>query len=405
MELRNIDVGASPRATGWTRLSGDVCYGDRPSGSECYWIEVPDAAASALSTTGDAWVAWLAPLAATLGETLHIRLPCDAMLLSNIRELARVWAAWYPELTTLDLDAEIAPSGNQATGARTGSFFSGGVDSFFTALTHVNDGSASQTPDIDDHLVVWGFDIPLENEQAFGRVLTSLTQAADAMGRRLVPVVTNLRSTRFGEADWSLLSHGAALAGVAHALAGTYRTVLIPSSAGYHDLAPKGSHPLTDPMLSSSTVRIVHDGPAFQRVAKTEYLVRHPLALRHLRVCYKDPTGGNCGRCNKCYRTMLTLEALGALETTGTFERRWLDLRRAGHVYCPNNYELREFRTILDLARRAGRDDIVRAVTRTLSRSPRRQRWVERARGFRNAPLVWRWALAWENRLLRGWIR
>jgi hypothetical protein len=406
MELRRVSVDESPRERGWVRLLAEVSYGNDNGRAESYWLEVPESEAGALSTSGDPWLVWLTPLAATVGEVLRVHVPCDPALLGAMREILNVWTAWYPDLmdVTLTAPAEVRAKEHPDGRRRTASFFSGGIDSFFTALTHDMRDGVAETFLIDDHLLVWGFDIPLSNGSAFARVSATVGQVAKAMGRRVVPVVTNLRETRFREADWSLVSHGPALAGVAHALAGTYGRVLIPSGAGYHDLEPWGSHPLTDAMMSSSRVRIVHDGSAFTRVQKTEYLARHPLVGRHLRVCHRDSSGGNCGRCNKCYRTMLALEALGALEQSEAFDRRWLDIRRAERIYCPNAYDVREFRSIVELARTVGRTDIARAVERTLRHSARRKRWVERVRGLRSTPVAWRWAPAWERRLLKGWI-
>jgi hypothetical protein len=400
VELRRTEILPSPRAAGWTRLAADVVYYDGVQ--EQYWLEVPDERGNAFSRAGDGWAVWLAPLALTLGEPLRLAVPCDAHLTSNVREVMRIWSAWFPDLRLVSLHADVAAP--EACGEHAASFFSGGVDSFFTALRHANGDGTPATEPIDDHLFVWGFDIPLGNEAGWRQALTSVTRAVEALGRRLVPVVTNVRETRYAHTDWSRLSHGAALAGIVHALGRTYRTGLIPSSAGYRDLRFWGSHPLTDPMLSSSQVRIVHDGAAFMRLEKTEYIAHHALVQQHLRVCYRDSGGGNCGRCNNCYRTMLALEALGVLGEYRTFDRRTLDLRRAERVYCPNDFDIRQFGYVRDLARRTGRRDIEHAVEQTLRASARRHRWVQRVRRLRDAPLAWRWAPAWERMLLRGWV-
>src|SRR6185369_13395024 len=95
--------------------------------------------ASALVASGDPWLAWLTPLAATIGEPLRIRVPCDATLLAGAREALAVWATWFPALTVVTLTADAVAEG--ARGTRTASFFSGGVDSYFTALSHSRDGS------------------------------------------------------------------------------------------------------------------------------------------------------------------------------------------------------------------------------------------------------------------------
>jgi len=101
---------------------------------------------------------------------------------------------------------------------------------------------------------------------------------------------------------------------------------------------------------------------------------------------------------------MLALEALGALERAETFDRRWLDLRRAERVYLPNDFDVRQFGYVLDLARAAGRDDIAHAVSRALRNSHRRERLIRFVRRLRDKPVAWRWAPAWEHRLLRAWI-
>ncbi|AHG88414.1 hypothetical protein J421_0877 [Gemmatirosa kalamazoonensis] len=400
MELSRPALRASPRRRGWTRLSAEVRHagGD----AEELWLEVPDAHAAALATAGDPFLAWLAPLAAVRGEPLRLDAETDRALLDNVREVLRVWRSWYPQLGDVALDAPPRPC---APGApRTASFFTGGVDSFFTALRHAAGDGTPTSVRIDDLVFVHGFDIPLANDAGFARAAASLERAADAMGKHLVLAATNLRETRFAATDWSKLSHGAALAGVAHALGARYGTVLIGSSAGYRDLRFWGSHPLTDPLFTSSRVRVVHDGPAFMRVEKTEYVARSPIALRHLRVCYQSPTGDNCGRCNGCYRTMLALEALGALDACATFDRAWLDLDQAGRIYCRRDFDVRQFGYVRDLARRCGRPDIEAAMDRSLRDSEKLTRGLARWKRIGHVPLLWRLGKARERRLLRGWI-
>jgi len=280
----------------------------------------------------------------------------------------------------------------------------GGVDSFFTALRHANGEGTPRTEEIDDLIFIHGYDIPLENGAAYSATLPVLERAAEELDRRLVVTATNLRATRFGATDWCRLSHGAALAAVGLALEPAYATCLIPSSAGYRDLRFWGSHPLTDPLFSTSTTRVVHDGPAFMRAEKTEYISTSNIALRALRVCWRSASSLNCNACNNCYRTMLTLEALGALGRCSTFDSGALDLRRAERIYCPHSYDIRQYGYVRDLAERNGRADIVRAVDRSLTGSARLKKRVDFLRGMRDRRILWRWAKPLEDRLLREWL-
>lgn len=399
---------ASPDRAGWTRLAARL-RSDADGLDESWWLEVADRDADALRVSGDPFLIWLAPVSAMRREPVRLEVAVDRELLEQVREVQRVWQTWFPECRAVAIDAathtavDTGPT-DPASAQRIASFFTGGVDSFFTALRHDADEGTPRTLRIDDLVYVHGFDVPLSNERAAATVIESLGQAATRLGKPLVVVRSNLRETSFARIDWPRHSHGAALAGVAHALSARYQTVLLGSSAGYGDLRFWGSHPLVDPMFHSSRLRVLHDGPAFMRVQKTEYVVRSPIARAHLRVCWKSERGDNCGQCNNCYRTMLSLESLGVLDDCGTFDRRTLDLSRVSRIFCRHDYDVRQFGYVRDLARREGRLDVAEAVERALSGSETLRRRLAFVHRLRDRRIVWRWARAWEARLLRDWI-
>lgn len=402
MRLHSIAMRESPRAPGWRRLEAWVEYDAERASPEEYWLEVPSPQASALVGTGDPWVAWLAPLAITLGEPLRIDAPVDARLLAGVREAVRIWTTWYPRLRASRVEALDGPVERfEDRGEHAASFFSGGVDSFFTALRHQR--NVTGLP-IDSLIFVWGFDIPLSNVAAWNTALSANATVARQLGLPVLPVVTNLRETRFARTDWTRLSHGPALAGIAQALGGAFGAVYLPSSASYRDLRPWGSHPETDVLFTSDRVRIIHDGAEWRRSEKTEYIAQSELALRHLRVCYQSSNGTNCSTCKRCYRTMLALEVVGALDRCATFDRGALDLRKAARVYCDSEPDIKQFGFVRELALRKGRNEIVRAIDSSLRRSTRMVRVVRFLRRLRDVPLLWRWAPAWERRLLRRWV-
>ena len=418
LTVADAAVRDSPERPGWARLTA-LLHSDVDGREEPLWIDVPAADAAGLRVSGDPFLAWLAPLAATRGEALRLEAPVDAQLLLQVREVLRIWHIWYPQLADVEV---VAPDNTESRPAyaetpspappevlerparRTASMFTGGVDSFFTVLRHDAGEGTPATVSIDDLLYVHGFDVPLQNIAAAQRVQVSLQRAADSLGKRFLFVATNLRDTCFGVTDWPRLAHGAALAGVAHALSGAYHTVLLGSSAGYGDLRFWGSHPLTDPMFSSSRLAFLHDGAAFMRVQKTEYVVRSPIAMRHLRVCWESTAGDNCGTCNNCIRTMVSLDALGVLDRSATFSREQLDLRRAARIYCRHDYDYRQFGYVRDLAVREQRPDIAAAVESSLAGSRRLAKRLALVRQLRDRRVVWRWAPAWERWLLRDWV-
>jgi hypothetical protein len=84
---------------------------------------------------------------------------------------------------------------------------------------------------------------------------------------------------------------------------------------------PSGSHPLLDPLWSTETLEVVHDGTEAERTEKiASRIARSKLALRTLRVCFEvENQPKNCGRCGKCLQTMMCLHVAGALEACSTF--------------------------------------------------------------------------------------
>ena len=327
MELAEVRISQSPMDAHRVRLTGTVLYDDGAVRPEEYWFDVPEQYADSLSETGNPWLVCLVPLAVSLGEPLRIGKPVDSVLLGNIHKLMGIWRCWYPSLDPVQIEAQTFEC-RSGRGERTAAFFSGGVDSFFTVLRHSSGNGSSSSVQIQDLLTVWGLDIPLRKADAFHRMRDLLRSASEKCGMSLIDVSTNIRETRWKQTDWGHLSHNCALAGVALALEKRCKRALIASSYGYGDLHPWGSHPLTDPLLSSSLTQIVHDGAAYNRVQKTEYVTNNETALGSLRVCWQDRSDKNCCKCSKCYRTMITLSLIGMLEKCTSFDAQAYNVKR-----------------------------------------------------------------------------
>jgi hypothetical protein len=195
-----------------------------------------------------------------------------------------------------------APSG-------VGVFFSGGVDSWLTLLAN---------PDVTDLIYVHGFDIPIDEPEVSATVERRLADAAERCGKRLRVVRTDLRTLLDPCVSWEV-AHGPALATIALLLSPVCGRVLIGSTTTYAELAVRGSHPLHDHLWSTEGCRIEHCGAHLTRTQKLEQVAECQDALDVLRVCWRHVDRYNCGSCEKCLRTMVALEALGALERCPAF--------------------------------------------------------------------------------------
>jgi hypothetical protein len=259
-------------------------------------------------------------------------------------------------------------------------------------------------PRIDRLLCVHGFDIPLRAPQEFERLRARLAPAADAIGKELVPVATNLREMRFREARWGNLSHGGALASVGLALGPRFRSLHIAASHAYRPFHEWGSHPDTDPLLSTSATRIVHQGAGVLRSRKMEYIAKFDQAMRALHVCYAIGTADNCCNCRKCYLAMLTLEVMGVLPRCATM-RSTIDLARVEKIYLKSDAYIRLYGEIDVLARRAGRADISEAIRKCISRTRRLRRQLQAVDWMSTKRGLWRVAHFLRPRVLAGSVR
>lgn len=241
-----------------------------------------------------------------MGQGLVLQLDAapDAALLAHLPALTNRLAAWNPSLKPVPVEhppsqapAFVAPAQSSAV------FYTGGVDSGYELLAHRNQ--------VDTLVYVLGFDVHSNQARLREATLAMLRASAAHYGKRLIVVDTNLRAYLDATLDWGM-SHGAALATVAHVLGGAVGTFRIAGSFAPHQLHPWGSHPDLDPHWSSGRVRLLHDaGPT--RLEKVRMIARDAFALRHLRVCWVNPDDAyNCGRCPKCIRTRLALALVDA---------------------------------------------------------------------------------------------
>jgi len=161
---------------------------------------------------------------------------------------------------------------------------------------------------------------------------------------------------------------------VALLLSDQMRTVYVAASHSYRDLLPLGSHPILDPLWSTETMEIVHDGCEATRPEKVARLATCDLALKTLRVCWENRDGAyNCGKCRKCLSTMVNLHLVGALSRCATFARP-LDLRAVSRI-TPSRSTFALLAASLDMTERSGDTAVVRALRDCLTQRYERGIW------------------------------
>lgn len=259
--------------------------------------------------TGEAQALVAAPAAMRLGLDIETDRPVSPGFMRDFASAQRTLAGWFPyDFRPVQLHADIRVPEPRTGG--TVSFFSGGVDSYFTALDRLSD--------IERLVLIHGFDINHESPELRAKVSGSIQSAASELGRPIVEIDTDVR--RFSDlySQWGPHFHAMCLAAIGHLLGAA--TILVPSTRARTELVAWGSHPDLDPLLGGEAMQVVHHGLEATRLEKIAAIATSDTALRHLRVCYWNTDGAyNCGRCEKCTRTMLGLAACGKLGAARTF--------------------------------------------------------------------------------------
>lgn len=259
---------------------------------------------SSLSSSSNWVVASLLLPAMTLGLDLHIDGTVSPTLMANMDTIQSIYLSWRPSAKRICVTA--AHQGEDLSGNGVGLFFSGGVDSLYSLVKHLDQVT---------HLIlVHGFDVSISDQEAFLPCQNGAIEIASALGKKLCIVRTNLREFSNKYCGWGIY-HGGALAAVSAILSPETSKTIIGSSYTYNQLHAWGSHPLLDPLWSTASQQLIHDGAESNRVQKTLTLAENEWTLRHLRVCWEDSSAYNCGKCEKCLRTVVGLKIAGKLES------------------------------------------------------------------------------------------
>lgn len=370
MKIANLRIAASPSDPEALRASIEMSYAGRRGADEVWWIEVPADLGESIATNGDPWLVAALPLAWTLGEPLEVALPVDGELLANLQPLQELWSRWFPHFEPVKIAADSTGGPRSPTGRGTAVFFSGGVDSTYNALH--SDKNHRET--IGDLIHIRGFDIPLENAEGLRQAERRVAGTARTLGKNLIFLRTNIRSTRLREANWERIVHAPLLAGIGHLLGPRYRRLLV-GSARPSDLdTPLGSHPAVYPRLRTRGTETQIYAPQTEKTDKVAYLAAHPQVLQHLRVCWESESGGNCGRCTKCLYTMTALEVYGALRDCTAFPENVVDQKRLRGVYMGRKGHY--FKDLRARASARGRADLVESLDAAFRRTERLDRWL-----------------------------
>ena len=363
------------------RVSATLIWENCNRSSEEVYFETTAQYEEDLQINPNSWLLCSALVAMRYGEK---RIKIDAPIspeikdgLTNAMKCLINWQVGDRQIIPIEapLQTEVLFADKQP---RAGALFSGGID----ALAMVRDNHLNFAPNyprrIQDGILVYGV-LEGENEQdhSFQNVVKAVTAMANDAGIELIQLYTNAYA-HFRDLDsdfsfWRFEYHGSFLAAIAHIFVSRLSVASIASTYDFANLEPWGSHPLLDPLYSTTSLQVRHENAALSRLEKTKLVGEWDMALRQLRVCnekesYKEGNY-NCGNCEKCVRTMTAFLSLGLLDRIATFKEKDISKKKLVNTcYLSDSYEVNCYRELIEPLKRIGRDDLVKGIEQIINR-------------------------------------
>ncbi len=317
------------------------------------------------------------------GWDCRLRAELDRDLASGLERMQEVWRVWHPRWRRVAFHGEAVSPADGPRGSRVGLFFSGGVDSFYSLYSHLDE--------VTDLIFVVGFDIAVDNPELREQAAAMVRQVGAQLGKNVIEIETNLRQFLDRHVSW-YWGHGPGLACVGHLLSGGFRRIYLASNQSVTNHTPVGSHPDLDPCWSSRSLEFIYDASKATRFEKLRRLVSENTVKDHLRVCWRNPGNVyNCGKCEKCLRTMVALEALGVLVDVRTFPGE-VDCRAVGRMLIDHGVVRSMHEENLRALQQSGRNPELAAALERVLRSPQRTRRYARGLWLKIYNL-WLWSV------------
>jgi len=351
------------------RISGSAVWDDPSKPPEEIAFLYHGVALDEVGIPGDAFAAVVLLPAMAAGEDVVIDAPVSPKLVAGAWDVAGVWSSWRPGWRRSRIEAPTAHACAPSRGG-TAASFSGGVDSFFTAVRRKPDVLITLRAGFAGADVLSGWD--------FDREMLELAHVAEELGARHVVVESN--AIDFGRPLIGFQHFGAVLAAMAHGIGNSIRRLYVPGTWSHRHKRPWGAHPDVDHLWSSESLEVAHDGAEFERHEKIAQMADNQLVLDWLRVCYVRPPGANnCGRCDKCLTTKLGLLLAGKLDQCPTLGPLTPRIVRRALILPPSIEDFEMLRELIDDL------ELKSAITRALRLSAVRRRlppvrkWMRRA--------------------------
>ncbi len=342
-----IQLHIAPRKR---RLEGDFVYLAArvvlETTDRLLWFRFPKEYAEWLTDSADPFLLACVLMGMRESADIVVHGPVSPSLIANLYEFQAAWHSWRPkkyDLVEISSREERENSYDRPSDAAVCAF-TGGVDSCYTMYRHKKGLCGRSQRQIEAGLFVHGFDIPLEQPEAFERAASRARTSLNSLGVELLTVASNHKELN---PEWDD-THGIGIASALMFFSPRFSEGLIASTYSYTGLNfPWGSNPVTDRLMSSNSFGLVHDGADCIRGRKYLTVSQWNEGYANLRVCFSaEEKDKNCGKCGKCIVTQLAIRRL-QLPLPPSFERELTD-EDILSLRNPTDSDMESLQTALD---------------------------------------------------------
>ncbi len=255
------------------------------------------------------------------------------------RKFQQVFRTWKPNYGEVEFkNVQIQPKTRDFIGKK-GVFFSGGLDSYNSFLTHLDELSC--------FIYLDGFDVPLREQLTRRKMIENCRKIGREFGKQAIILETNARHFIESFVTWSY-SHGSVMGSAGLLFMPELERLYIAGAGNPVDRDPFGSHPDLDPNWSTESLEFIHEADV-TKIDECRLIGRYDVALETVRVCLRFPEKGlNCGKCEKCLRSQVYFQATGVYERCRSFPGP-LDLKELGRLKVSHDQQKNLLYKALDL--------------------------------------------------------
>lgn len=270
------------------------------------------------------------PIAMTQGVDLHLHGTISQRTLDSATKISRIWAQWVAGFyNPVTITADNISSSYQI-GSRKLTFFSGGVDSTYSAYkSYLENGKNS------DSLTIHGMDYKFDDDSRFIDLFEQTKQFRSEVFNQSRVIKTNIYTiyNKIGcnpkgthvTHIFSLFSCGSLFDEYnIYQIAADYRL------DQQYIVHPYGSNSATNRLMFNTNGQLSTLDDDVTRSEKVEFLANSTLDLTTLSICVDyNSRPKNCGKCSKCVRTKAMFYAsngkLPPIFLDDSFEEDWYE--------------------------------------------------------------------------------